>query len=205
MTGKYDYNPIYNLYNSLLINLDSSLRDRYDNIDEMLKLMLLNNGCKISENSLVLQRKTVINEDYIVCYISGMIGNDANEFYDFLIFNGMKFLIIFIDYFNGISNGIYDSQDPMLELKISIGNSVYYDAIKKIVEVFYLTSEPMPGGLLTTTMVTTQRWNQAIIAMHILNGFKPIDENDVSDIPMQNIKDILNGNIKLQLYGIRAM
>ena len=205
MQGLYSNNNIYSLYNALLINLDASIRDRYDAIDDMLKLILLNNGCKISENNLQLQRKVFINEEYILCFVSGMIGNDANEYYDFIIFNGMKYLIVFIDYFNGISNGIYNSQDPMLELKISMGNSVYYDAIKKIVEIFYLTSEPMPGGLLTTAMVTTQRWNQAIIAIHILNGFKPIDENDVSDIPMQNIKDILNGNIELQLYGIRAM
>lgn len=205
MQGKYDNNPIYNLYNSLLINLDDSLRDQYDDIDKMLKLILLNNGCKLSENSLQLQRKTIIRDDYMVCYVSGMIGNDVNEYYDFLIFNGMKFLIVFIDYFNFIKKEDINENDPLYELKITIGNSIYYDAIKKIVEVFYLTSEPIPGGLLTTTMATTQRWNQAIIAINIINNFKPVDENDVSDIPMEDIKNILNGNIKLQLYGIRTM
>ena len=117
----------------------------------------------------------------------------------------MKFLIVFIDYFNFIKKEDINENDPLYELKITIGNSIYYDAIKKIVEVFYLTSEPIPGGLLTTTMATTQRWNQAIIAINIINNFKPVDENDVSDIPMEDIKNILNGNIKLQLYGIRTM
>ena len=116
-----------------------------------------------------------------------------------------KILIIFIDYFNIITDDSIDKHDPLYELKIAMGNSIYYDAIKKIVEVFYLTSEPMPGGLLTTTMATTQRWNQAIIAINILNEFKPVDENDVSDISMSDIKKILNGKINLQLYGIRTI
>jgi hypothetical protein len=63
----------------------------------------------------------------------------------------------------------------------------------------------MPGGLLTTTMASIQRWNQSIIAIKILNIFKPVDENDVSDIPIEDIKNILEGNIELQLYGIRTM
>lgn len=204
MKGKYDENPAYTLYAAMMLNFDYSARAEYDNIDNVLKLILLNNGCKISENDQPLQRNVIINEDYMVCFITGMIGNDANEYYDFIIFNGMKYLIIFIDYFNFMKEGDINENDPLYSLKITMGNSVYYDAIKKIVEVFYLTSEPMPGGLLTTTMATIQRWNQAIIAIHILNNFKAVDENDVSDIPMEDINNILNGNIKLQLYGIRV-
>lgn len=207
MQGKYDENPVYNLYRSLNKTLANKVIT-CEQIDPILNLILLNNGCKVPDNSHVKQYQSyydIIPNEYKVCFITGMTGNDANEYYDFLIFNGAKILVIFLDYFRDISYGTYDSQDPMVNLKIAMGNSVYYDAIKKIVEVFYLTSEPMPGGLLTTAMATTQRWNQAIIAIHILNEFKPIDENDVSDIPMEDIKKILDGNINLQLYGIRTM
>ena len=76
---------------------------------------------------------------------------------------------------------------------------------KKIVEVFYLTFEGIHGGLLTTAMYTTRRWNGSIIAIHILDYFKSVDDNDVSDISMEDINKILDGNIKLQLYGIRNM
>lgn len=207
MQGKYDYNPVYKLY-ELMDNILMSKVIKCNEIDPVLNLILLNNGCKIHDNAHIKVYQTsydIIPNEYKVYFITGMIGNDANEYYDFLIFNGIKTLVIFIDYFNNISYGTYNSQDPMVDLKIAMGNSVYYDAIKKIVEVFYLTSEPMPGGLLTTAMVTTQRWNQAIIAIHILNKFKSIDEDDVSDIPMEDIKKILDGNIELQLYGIRTM
>lgn len=208
MQGKYEENPIHELYLILrdILHMKNKSDVMFNEIDDLFKLILLNNGCKIeSNNTPHIYTTYIIKEEYNLCFITGMIGNDANEFYDFVIFNGMKILVIFLDYFNDISYGTYNSQDPMVDLKIAMGNSVYYDAIKKIVEVFYLTSEPIPGGLLTTAMVTTQRWNQAIIAIHILNEYKPVDENDVSDIPMEDIRKILAGNIALQLYGIRTM
>lgn len=205
MQGKYDESPIYKLYTLL----DKELTKKYTcnmQIDKILKYILLNNGCKINEGYAQYQCiENIIPDEYSICFINGIIGNDVNEYYDFITFNGMKYLIVFKDYFKDISYGTYNSQDPMLDLKIAMGNSVYYDAIKKIVEVFYLTSEPVPNGLLTTAMAATQRWNQAIIAIHILNQFKPVDENDIPDIPMDDINKILDGNITLQLYGIRTM
>lgn len=204
MVGIYENNPICELYKVLEWQLTEPEFDKFDKLDDVLKLILLNDGCKVSDSEQY-QSMHVISNDYRVCFITNMIGNDANEYYDFLIFNGMKILIVFLDYFNIVKDGDIDKDDPLYELKTSMGNSVYYDAIKRIVEVFYLTSEPTPGGLLTTAMVTTQRWNQAIIAIHILNYFKPVDENDVSDIAMEDVKKILNNDIKLQLYGIRTM
>lgn len=210
MQGKYDRSPICNLYMILdsVLNLKNKQENiPYDKIDNLLELILLNNGCKTESNTIPhVYIGNVIEDEYNLCCVTGMIGNDVNEFYDFFIFNGIKYLVVFIDYFNGImSSDDIDENDPLYSLKITMGNSVYYDAIKKIVEVFYLTSEPIPGGLLTTAMGAMQRWNQAIIAIHILNWFKPVDENDVSDIPMEDVKKILDGNIKLQLYGIRTM
>ena len=207
MQGKYDENPIFNLYKSLDTLLISKVL-RCSEIDPILNLILLNNGCKVHNNAHVSQYQVcydIIPNEYKVYFITGMIGNDANEYYDFLIFNGIKILVIFRDYFNDILTGPVDENDEFYNLKTAMGNSVYYEAIKKIVEIFQSTIEPISGRLLTTAMVTTQRWNQAIIAIHILNKFKPVDENDVSDIPMEDIKKILDGNIELQLYGIRTM
>ena len=217
MQGKYEESPILNLYGNMYRELESYImqfnysdinidRGYYRKLDEILKLILLNNGCKISQEKEQEQYFCdIIPNEYQICFVTGMIGNDANEYYDFLIFNGVKVLVIFIEYFNDIIVGEVDEDDELYNLKTAMGNSVYYDAIKRIVEVFYLTSEPMPRGLLTTTMATTQRWNQAIIAINILNEFKPVDENDVSDISMSDIKKILNGKINLQLYGIRTI
>lgn len=213
MKGKYADSSIHNLYYRMYdeFRYYNVFRDKisvergYYDIDELLMAILLNNGCKSSDKNLCYIYYDIIPDEYQIYFVTGMMGNDANEYYDFLIFNSMKVLIIFLDYFGEIFDGYIADNDSLYQLKASIGNSVYYDAIKKIVEVFYLTSEPMPGGLLTTAMTTTQRWNQAIIAIKILNIFKPVDENDVSDIPMEDIEKILDGNIKLQLYGIRTM
>lgn len=212
MQGKYENNPINELANSIRTELNyhmlfkNELVDMrgYKELENILKLILINNGCKLSEDSNQYEYTyDIIKDEYQLCFITGMIGNDANEYYDFIIFHGMKILIIFIDYFNIIEN--IDKEDQMHDLKNAMGNSVYYDAIKKIVEVFYLTSEPNPGGLLTTAMCTTQRWNCSIIAIHTLNDYKDIDDNDVSDIPIEEVKRISEGNMQLQLYGIRVM
>jgi hypothetical protein len=222
MQGKYENNPIYKLYLHFyremdLINIDRiagkyiSGFDEYDcctfdKLDEVLKLILLNNGCKISDSNEPIQSiHTIIPDEYQICFITGMIGNDANEYYDFVIFNGMKILVVFLDYFNGMIDGNLDKNNPFYQIQLTMGNSVYYDAIKKIVEIFYLTSEPTPAGILTTAMATTHRWNQAIIAITILNNVKPVDEYDISDIPMEDVRKILDADIKLQLYGIRTM
>lgn len=213
MQGKYENNPVYELSNHMISTFkhytkfksDMPKKCGYDKLDDILKLILLNNGCKISENIPYQYYYNIIPDEYRVYFVTGMIGNDANEYYDFLIFNGMKVLVIFVDYFNFIKDGDIDENDPLYSLKTTMGNSMYYDAIKKIIEIFYLTSEPIPGALLTTAMATTQRWNKSIIAIKILNEIKPVDENDVSDIPMEDIKNILNANSNLQLYGIRTM
>ena len=207
MIGKYGYNPIQILYDELFKEFTSSnTLEEYNDLDDILKLILLNNGCKIDPDSKQHQIiKGIIPDEYEIRFVTGMIGNDVNEYYDFVIFNGKKILVIFKDYFQFVNVNDLDENDPMYDFKMSMGNSIYYDAIKKIVEVFYLTSEPMPGGLLTTSMATVQRWNQAIIAINIINSFKPVDDNDVLDIPINEVKEILNKDIKLQLYGIRMI
>lgn len=206
MKGKYIYSPIHLFYDELSKGFFKEyLGDNdYDEIDDILKLILLNNGCKINESYEPKQmiREISTEDEYEIRFITGMIGNDANEFYDFLVFNGKKVLVIFEDYFNFVTDKDI-SNDSEVNITALMGNSIYYDALKKIVEVFYLTSEPIPGSLLTTAMVSTQRWNQAIIAIHIINHFKPVDDNDVVDMPIEDARNILNGNVKLQLYGIR--
>lgn len=206
MKGKFEFNPIEIFYQELFKGFTEKISNiEFSELDGVLKLILLNNGCKLNSDVEQYQSiRDIIPDEYEIRFISGMIGNDANEYYDFLIFNGKKILIIFEDYFNFVTDDDQEIDDMSRVLQLSIGNSIYYDAIKKIVEIFYLSAEPMPGGLLTTAMVTTQRWNQAIIAINIINNFKHVDDNDVTDIPVEDIEKILNGNIKLQLYGIRA-
>lgn len=204
MEGNYEYNPIYKLYIALKTyfkyNHDNNT-DEYCEIDQLLKLILLNNGCKSRPDIDIKQSIYCMNNDYDIYFISGMIGNDINEFYDFIYFNGKKVLIIFIDFFDIKTNEEIKPNSP----DFIMGNSVYYDAIKKIVEVFYITSELNPSGILTSAMATTQKWNKSIIAIHVLNEFKKVDENDVCDISMDDINKILNGNINLLLYGIRVI
>lgn len=216
MRGKYDYDPIYKLYGNLLSEINLYVTNKsadkitdygYTGIDDLAKLILLNNGCKMTADEVVFQKiMPIIPDEYNMCFIYGMIGNDVTQYYDFFTFNGTKNLVIFVEYFNimqASDDQDSDHESPSHILKTAMGNSVYYDAIKKIVEVFYSTFEPVTSNLLTTAMASTQRWNQAIVAIHILEHFKQVDENDVSDIPLEDIRKIATGATLLQFHGIR--
>ena len=217
MIGTYSENPIYNLYDYLSESIEQAVYNKfnltkehgYEEIDSLLKAILLNNGCRIASDKPQYQKIYNIQDNYDMYVISGMLGNQTNEYYDFIIFHGIKILVIFVDYFNIAKDyeNLEDHMDydPEYYLKKAMGNSVYYDALKRIVEVFYMTTEPMANGLLTTSMGSNQRWNQSIVAIHILEYFKTVDENDVSDIPISDVRKIADGNIKLQLYGVKVI
>ena len=86
-----------------------------------------------------------------------------------------------------------------------LAKSTYYDALKNIVEIFYVTHYNICNAILRTSFANTMRWNKIIIAINILNSIKTIDDNDVTDVDPEIIKDIISSNINLSLYGIRVM
>lgn len=207
MQLKYGEDPVYRLYNALDNEIKNKIicKAKCEPIDPILKYVIENNSCKIADNVPLTQSRYNLIDDneYVIYFIYGALGNDAIEYYDFTIMNGTKILIIFIDYFN-IKTSLPDGDDPSSILAREMGNSVYYDAIKKIVEIFYLTAFPISNGLQATSIMNTMRWNQAIIAIHILNKYLPVTTRDAVDMPMEQIKDILRNNLSLQLYGIRV-
>lgn len=206
MTGKQDTNILFKFYymlkDAIINNLSIEPYISYDKIDDILKLILMNNGCKAStDNNISCKIYNLIPDEYNICFIKGMIGNDANEYYDYVVFDDMKYLIVFIDYFNNMITR--DSEyDPNTDI---MGNSIYYDALKNIVEIFYVTHYNICNAILRTSFANTMRWNKIIIAINILNSIKTVDDNDVTDVDPEIIKDIVSSNINLSLYGIRVM
>ena len=222
MNGILDYDPGYRLYEILEDGLNflftfknnvpeadknkpvPKFRTRQLAIDHLLECLLLNNGCAGSDGAFQLIYD--VAEDYKVHIITGMKGNKANDFFDFVMFNGTKNLIVFIDYFKDILtaskvNNIKDENN----LDFLMGNSFAIDAIMKIVDVFYATYSPALNILNTTVMGMTQRKNGAIIAIHLLEKYKSVDENDIAVMPIQEIREIAEGNVITQLYGIKSM
>lgn len=221
MNGVLDYDPGYRLYEILEDGLNflfciskpgmgdshkhvPEFRIHQSSVDELLKCLLLNNGCMEADGNFQLIYD--MTEDYKVHIITGMKGNKANDFFDFIMFNGTKNLIVFIDYFKDIltTSDINNTKDEN-NLDLLMGNSFAIDALMKIVDVFYATYSPALNILNTTVMGMTQRKNSAIIAIHLLEKYKPVDDNDMTVMPLSEIREIAEGNVITQLYGIKSM
>ena len=96
-------------------------------------------------------------------------------------------------------------EDP---LEFAMGKSVYYDAIKKIVEVFLATTVCMAEfnspALAATSAAFNYRYDPAIIAALVLRSTIGFFPEDVSDIDYNELSDILaNTTPELLCIGIR--
>lgn len=212
MLAKYDENLMFKFYNIFKENLNRAIANiKYEEpIDPLMKLILLNNSCKILEENEVFSKDIELDNNIYISFVNNMLGNDANEYYDYITFNGSKYFIIFIDYFKDtVNNAITVSTEDEIKntLHSLMGLSVVYDAITKLVDVLFynIIDLPLPGTLLTTCTGKMQRFNASIVAIHILDQYKYLTTDDIPNMRQSDIDEICNGMIQLQLYGIRQM
>ena len=217
MYAKYDYNPIYKLYESLEKEItgyfDNTKRDfLYKKMDPILKAILQNNGCGFiqeSENMIpTCKFSTIIPDEFYMVYIKGGKANDVNEFWDYVEMMGCRYLIVFLDYFEDIQ---FDGKEYQNEIEKNladaVGNSVYFDAIAKLVDVFISLCNPLAGtqAFAATAYSASCRYAPYIIAGSIVNRFKRITEDDISGIDLSALKGYIDGDINLILCGIRML
>lgn len=208
--------PLFRLYKSLLEEFkygwaDNIQNSQHKNInsDPLLKLILENNGCAFCDNSSFIRWAIDDEGDgatYFVYFIYAAKANGANDFFDYIEFYGSKNLIIFTDYFKDM---IKDRADPEKDpLEFAMGKSVYFDAIKKIVELFLCTSTPMAEInsplLAATSAANNYRFAGTIIAALVINSICGLTEEDVSEMEYGQLMNMIT-SIKPQflLNGIR--
>lgn len=216
LLGALDINPLLELYHSLLskmaiANPTSDMPDMQPiSTDKVLKLILEYNGCAFSDDATFIKQQigeeTSAPMNYSIIYIYGAKGNEVNEYYDYIEFYGHKFLVIFMDYFKEYHKPrASQDEDP---LEFAMGKSVYYDAIKKIVEVFLATTVCMAEinspALAATSTAFNYRYDPTIIAALVLRSTIGFFPEDVSDIDYDELSDILaNTTPELLCIGIR--
>lgn len=200
MITKYDENPLIEFKDTLKEEiqnlLDGSYKTKYNNIDSLVKLILMNNGCGFKEESYGYI-KSIMDNSYYIYFIIGGEGNTINKIYDYIDINGMNYLVIFLDNFIGINS---EDDDNIF------GKSNYFDNITKLVNIFILSiSNP---SIFTNTFSTTsigKNYRNApyIIAASIIKDINgEISENSVYGYSYDKLMDILNNNVKFALYGI---
>lgn len=207
MKTRLDYDPIINTYNILY-----DILTRYhvkgiefkENIDSLLFKILVSNSCPTSVNSIPKTMSfDVMNDELKIVFVEGMLGNATSEYMDFIDIFGTKYIIIFIDYFDGIKDGKTND-----EIEDVIGNFNYITAIAYIVR--FIINLIKPSDIPMSCCAGARYYKSPIIiATKIINDISPIDPEidlpDVIELPWGELKDIIEEkyiNIELYLAGV---
>ena len=194
------------LKNKFVYDLNESVTNI--NNDRALKLILQNNGCLFSDNCVYTHKFLDYTSNYGICFIYGAMGNHVNEYFDYIEFYGMKYIVIFMDYFKDFGVKKEPTDDEVNNtLNELMGNSVYFDAIKKIVDVFiYTTVNPslMNSFLSTTSAASNYRYMGIFIAAKIIDEKCGLTENDISIMDYTELKETIDTmSMDLLMIGVR--
>ena len=220
MKSATDENPLYELYQVLYnefewlqnnINNDSFPIGKSINTDEgLLKLILQNNGCAFNDDPICHEHTLESVKDYSVIFIYGGKANEKNDCYDYIEFFGYRYLIVFIDYFYDFFNEIKTStgeDDVDGNLSELMGRSIFFDALKKIADIFISTITPyaeISNILATTAAANNYRFAGVFIAAKIINDFVGLGEEDQYFIRYQDLMNMLdNIPMALLLNGVK--
>lgn len=209
MVGIYDNNPLEELYKSLNFAIKyNTINDKFSKIDSIMKLILENNGCSFVNNNdnILCYKDLIMNNSYALYFIIGGTGNDVNQCFDFIEFNGMKYLVIFLDHFADIKEENTDEDIVIKNIDAFMGKSTYFEKIVKIVQIFIATITThaiYTPALSTSAAANVYRYAPSIIAgAIILNICGELNENDVSGIDYKSLMNFMKEPIKATLYGI---
>lgn len=213
MVGKFNTNHIIEFRNELTKHILYYLSDTYiqygyyDKIDNLLKLILLNNGCKMSDQ-IYGKSVFIMDNSYGIYFVIGAIGNDVNKIYDLVDIDGMIYFVIFLDIFKGINdNNTKEVTNDITNYETLFGKSNYFIDICKLVDVFIkMISSPFifTNDFSTTAIANNYRYIPYIIAGHIfLTVRNELTEDDIEGcgIPLPELLKYIYSD--LSLYGIR--
>lgn len=196
-TLKSNNHPFYDFYNSmnyafkqLQIGIKGGTEPAGTEIDKdpTLKNILLTNKCTLTEDTVfqMLELETV--KDYAIIFIYNAEANEQNEYFDYIEFFDVKYLVVFMDWFKPLFNAKPD--------KI-LGRSPQVDALVHIAQLFIATSTnylAIRDFFGDTAAASTDRISPIIIAICIIGGLIPLTDKDCSAMKVSEVKEIIKNN-----------
>ncbi len=113
-----------------------------------------------------------------------------------------------MDYFDKFFEKRVSDDDNSVEgnLKRAMGKSIYFDAIKKIVELFISITSPVTGMLNATAAANNYRYAPIFIAATILDHYVSLREEDVSSMDFNMLNSIIDKiSLDLLLLGVKVI
>jgi hypothetical protein len=210
MVGKYNTNHLQQFGRILRYAIETAIHENYDNdncteVDAITKLILLNNGCAFADKSYQKIYNTD-NDSVAVLCIYGAQGNAANTIYDVIEFNGLNYLVCFMDNFKDMGKTSEATDEISRIADEFMQYSQYFDYICTLVNKFIaLTSNNslLQNGMAATAAANNYRYAPLIIAGSIVSQYHELTENDVYGIELDYLNDLIK-NYNLSLYGIRV-
>ena len=210
MYAALDKLPLEELYEFIKCELEWMQRNKsyavasMNSIDDdnILKLLMLNNGCGIAENPVFHYYTFTTIKEYRILCLYACKANDVNKFFDYTEFFGTKYLLIFMDYFIDIDKPLETDDD------IFLGRSKYFDAIRQIVDVFLATTTnyaEINSSILSTTILgNAYRFAGAFIAAKLIQDIcGEITDNDQEIMKLEDLQEMLTYPLSLLLNGIK--
>lgn len=210
MKGKYETDLMLNFESLFKIYLRHYLNNNIipssTKIDPLAKMILANNGCRFSDETYV-NEEYIINKEYVLYFITGALGNEINEIFDFINIHGTVYFVIFLDAFKNI-NKKSESKNGITNPDDILGKSLYYKYLYKLANIFIrTTTNPIyfTTDYINTTIANNARYNSHIFAGSVIKEIcGQITENDVegSGIDYKTLLSIIKCS-SLAYYGVR--
>lgn len=207
MKAYYNNNPLSEFYEAMILAITNFFdnESEYTEIDPILNTILKTNGCATAsdaEPKQFLHQMNDENNNFILCFVINAVGNEANNLlYDFTVFNGMQYFIIFIDNFSGM----------LLPPETSLGRYKYYEAITSLVNIFiHITTNPV---VFTSTLAATAAGGYYRRIPHVIAGkiiksiCGQITEEDIDPtVDIKYLNTVLDGEYsEYEFYGINTI
>lgn len=196
-TLKSNNHPLYDFY----YNVNYAFKQLYDacrggteaagtsiDQDPTLKSILTTNGCKIKSGCNFHQVQLTTLKDYALIFIYNAEGNETNEYFDYIEFFDVKYIVIFMDYFKPLFT---EEPDKIL------GRSIQVDALVHIGQLFVATATNylvLREHFTATATCIALKISPVIIAVCVIGGLINLKDDDCSMMKVSEVKKLVSSN-----------
>lgn len=210
MKIKYDFNPIYRVYELLneVISgyVQETITDKdVENMDDLIKSILESSDVSFAKETYAIE-KEIIPDVYFYFILGAVPANTSIQHSDYINCNGSKYIIVYLNFFDEfITEEIDEESNDIDVMKKVIGNFNYFEGLRDIVlfTMRILYPENVPARY---TYSINSASSCVLVAAKVIDNITPIRKADVEGnnvLPFNVIKEAMGKDLNTLLYGIK--
>ena len=126
--------------------------------------------------------------NFLLIFIYNAEANETNEYFDYIEFFDVKYIVIFMDYFKPLFTS---DPDPIL------GRAIQVDALVHIGQLFVATATNyliLREYFTATATCIALKISPVIIAVCVIGGFINLKDDDCSAMKVSEVKKLVSSN-----------